>query len=183
MTGFILRQPTSGEIIEGTALLPFLKWNSTTELWELAPEPAGGGGAFTDSGSIGVATLDPGTPTILTLANAPAAFVGLAVAGFIGLTFTNGVGTDLLVNGAVTVEVSLDSGVTYNSIGDPPGYTSFNPTAAPQQQVFLEIPFVFRTGAGPATGNVLVRATFGDNTTGGTLAGGQLTAQGVFTSA
>src|SRR5512135_1485494 len=39
MSGIVLRQATSGEILEGSALLPFLKWNPATKLWE----PGAGG--------------------------------------------------------------------------------------------------------------------------------------------
>jgi hypothetical protein len=34
MAGITLRQATSGEILEGSALLPFLRWNAATGLWE-----------------------------------------------------------------------------------------------------------------------------------------------------
>jgi hypothetical protein len=37
--GITLRQATSGEILEGSALLPFLRWNAATSLWE----PGAGG--------------------------------------------------------------------------------------------------------------------------------------------
>lgn len=145
----------------------------------VAPGSSGGGGGFSDSGTVGISSLAPGSPTVLDLSNAPADFASFVVTGWITVSWVNNESESIEASGAVTIEVSTDSGVTYSSIGDPPGYTMQNPVTAAIQQAFVNIPFVFR-GTGPATGNVLVRATFGDNTTGGALAGGQLTAAAVF---
>ena len=153
-----------------------------TLLCEAVPGGGGGGGnAFTDSGS-GTAP-DLTAPISVVLSNAPPAFVGLVVTGSLEINWNNNESADSIGNVVVTFEVSLDSGVTFNSIGDPVLASTFNPSTAPSQQFGIVIPVVFRTNSGPAPGNVICRASFVDQSSEATAVNVQLTVTGVYTPA
>jgi hypothetical protein len=156
---------------------------STTQgtlLAEVVSSPGTSGNTFTDSVSTTGSTFDP---LVAPLTNAPPAFVGLVVTGYVSVSWTNNESADAVGNVVVTFEVSLDSGVTFNSIGDPVIASAFNPSTAPSQQFGVVVPVVFRTASGPATGNVICRASFVDQGTETTLASVEMTVAGVYTPA
>jgi len=103
---------------------------STTQgtlLAEVVSSPGTSGNTFTDSVSTTGSTFDP---LVAPLTNAPPAFVGLVVTGYVSVSWTNNESADAVGNVVVTFEVSLDSGVTFNSIGDPVIASAFNPSTA-----------------------------------------------------
>ena len=156
---------------------------STTQgtlLAEVVSSPGTSGNTFTDSVSTTGSTFDP---LVAPLTNAPPAFVGLVVTGSLEINWDNNESADSIGNVVVTFEVSLDSGVTFNALGDPVLASTFNPSTAPSQQFGIVIPVVFRTNSGPAPGNVICRASFVDQSSEATAVNVQLTVTGVYTPA
>lgn len=122
--GITLRQATSGEILNGSALLPFLRWNPATDLWE-----PGAGGA---TASVAQQALETFAGTIVaagnttTTANGPV-HLATDVAGatpfpagaLLDLEWLAQVGADGagLVFATMVLEISIDGGATWNPLG------------------------------------------------------------------
>jgi len=142
--------------------------------------PGGTGGvSFTDSVSANQSTSSP--PLVAIVTADPAEFGGVVINGWVTLSWVNNESEDASIGGSLTFEGSLDSGVTFSSIGDPVSFQAWNPSTASVQQIQITIPVVFRS-TGPATGGVEVRATVVDNSSGAAFGNLELTVAAVYTN-
>lgn len=122
--GITLRQATSGEILEGSALLPFLRWNPATNLWE-----AGAGGATASAAQQAVETVGSEiVPALGTTTSADGPLhTALAVAGVAAFPAGAGLIVEWItkvaatgagdVFGTMDVEISVDGGTVWTSLG------------------------------------------------------------------